>query len=113
MSDNLPVLDQQVLNAMKTDLGGETVAFLLEKLKGEIQSSEGELQAFAAGGDMPGLENKAHGLKSAVRSFGGMRLGDLCRALEEEAKSSANSDVIDVLLAQYKSIAESTIASFQ
>jgi len=112
MGEDLPILDKRVLATLTRDVGETSAAFLIESLKVEIRSSERQLLGFAESNNMPGLENQAHALKSAVRSFGAMRLGALCMALEASAKLENNGPEIEALLANFNSVATVTIAAF-
>lgn len=112
MDKSLLILDQKILDDLIVHIGEDSVVFLIGKMKDEIRSSEDQLQAFADAGDMRGLENTAHGLKSAARSFGAMQLGELCSKLETSAKSAAPIEEIEQLLLQFKDIAKATIRSY-
>ncbi|WP_461516209.1 PAS domain-containing hybrid sensor histidine kinase/response regulator [Porticoccus sp.] len=51
-------------------------------------------------GDMPGVRNQAHKLKSSARTVGAEQLADLCAKLEQAAREG-NSSTVDWLLAAF------------
>ena len=53
------------------------------------------LQAAAAAGDREALVRPAHSLKSGSLNVGALRLGELCRELEETARAGAVPDAGD------------------
>ena len=109
MGSLLPLVDKPVLDRLTADVGEESAAFLLTSLKKEIQKSGSELAAFAAGGDYQQLEVQAHALKSAARSFGALRLGEACQALEQAAKNKSDPER---LLSQFEAISQETLQAF-
>ncbi|NVJ98803.1 MAG: Hpt domain-containing protein [Alphaproteobacteria bacterium] len=111
MGGHTPLVDKPVLDRLAAEVGKESAAFLLDSLKAEIKSTGSKLAVHANTGDLEMLEVQAHALKSAVRSFGAMRLGDACQALEFAAKAEALPD-LDGLLNQFNEISEETLAAF-
>ena len=73
MQGKLPILDKQILGALTDDVGAAAATQLTESLKIEIHTAEKKLYEFAESEDLESLEKLAHGLKSAVRSFGALR----------------------------------------
>jgi len=113
MPGKLPVLDKQILSALTDDVGQATAALLIESLKVEIDTAEKKLHEFADSVDLDLLENLAHGLKSAARSFGALRLGDICALLEENARAEADMALIESQLVLFKDVAAETIGALK
>ena len=58
----------------------------------EGESQLATLRAEAAGGDVERLTRAAHSMKSGAINVGALRLGELCRALEEDGRAGAVGD---------------------
>lgn len=108
----LPVLDKKILAKLCSDLGEESADFLIKSLVKEIHNSEAVIVEYADTRNMHMLENQAHALKSAVRSFGALKLGADCLALEESAKAGKNASEIAKLIADFKFTAAETLKVF-
>ncbi|MFC4348672.1 Hpt domain-containing protein [Kordiimonas lipolytica] len=111
MGGQIPLLDMPVLDRLAAEVGKESAAFLLDSLKQEIRNSGCELMQHASVGDLEQLEIQAHALKSAARSFGAMRLGEACQAIEYAAKADGSPE-IEGLLSQFQIISEETLEAF-
>ncbi|WP_417462302.1 Hpt domain-containing protein [Kordiimonas sp.] len=111
MGGQMPLLDQPVLDRLTADVGQESAAFLVSSLKQEIAKTGTALARFASEGDLEQLEIQAHALKSAARSFGAMRLGEACLALEEAARAERAAE-IDGLIRRFRSISRETLDAF-
>ena len=111
MGGQTPLLDKPVLDRLAAEVGEESAAFLLDSLKKEIRNSGCELLQHASSGDLEQLEIQAHALKSAARSFGAMRLGEACQAIEFAAKGNGVPE-IDGLLNQFQLVSEETLEAF-
>lgn len=112
MEGQLPILDATVLAKLKADVGDDAAVFLIDSLIKEIRSAQTTLTEYVRTNDMHLLENQAHALKSATRSFGALRLGAICAALEEGAKTGAAETLIKGLLADFVSVSEDSVAAF-
>ena len=64
------------------DFVDELVDTFLEDGRNQVDA----LQAALAGGEAEALVRPAHSLKTGSLSVGALRLGELCRALEEDAR---------------------------
>lgn len=111
MGGHQPLLDKPVLDRLAAEVGEESAAFLLDSLRKEIQNSGCELAQHASVGNYEQVEVQAHALKSAVRSFGALRLGEACQAIEYAAKAEQTPE-LDGLLSQFKVISEETLEAF-
>ncbi len=111
MGGHMPLLDKPVLDRLTADVGEESAAFLIGSLKNEISRTRDALEDLAAKGDLEQVEIQAHALKSAARSFGAMKLGETCYAIEQAAKASSQSKV-NGLLVELRSISADTISAF-
>lgn len=106
------LLDTNVLDRLKADVGDESATFLINSLKTEIASNAEALEKFLAENDLEQLEIQAHALKSAARSFGALRLGEACYTLETGAKSGATHEVLEGNMTQFKDICAQTLEAF-
>lgn len=111
MGGHVPLVDKPVLDKLAAEVGAESAAYLLDSLKDEIISSGSKLTVHASSGDFDLLEVQAHALKSAVRSFGALRLGDACQAIEHAAKTESTPQ-LDGLLKDFQTISAETLEAF-
>ena len=109
-ADTYPVFDESVFARMKSDVGEDVAFMLLGSLKGEIEKGVAALRQHFTEQDYHMLENQAHALKSAVRSFGAMRLGEACLALETAGKEKLSWEAIELQLADFESISKETLS---
>ena len=70
----------------------EFVDELVDTWLAEGESQLATLRAEAAGGDVERLTRAAHSMKSGAINVGALRLGELCRALEEDGRAGAVGD---------------------
>ena len=113
MPGKLPILDRKIFGALCDNVGEAAAARLTESLKAEIRVNGKKMCAFADSADMGSLETLAHGLKSAVRSFGALKLGGVCALLEENARSEQDAGQIGKQLVLFKAAAADTIAALE
>ncbi|MCJ9428217.1 Hpt domain-containing protein [Kordiimonas marina] len=113
MAETLAIVDQRVLDQLAEDVGAETLPVLIASLKREIAGAQAALPEHLAAGDMEQLEIGSHALKSAARSFGAMRLGEACLALEEAARDGAGEEALHGLMDKFLAQAEETLAAFE
>ncbi len=113
MPDNIPILDERVFATLQEDVGPSSAVILVQSLKEEIRNSEILLQAYAQDRNMRLLENQAHALKSAARSFGALRLGEVCRALEGEAKDGAPQTILANRLLQFQQVSSESLTALE
>ncbi len=109
--ENFSVLDKSVLNRLIADVGKDTAVLLLQSLKKEIENATVSLDEYLQTRDMAQLENQAHALKSAVRSFGAMRLGACCLALEEAGKHGIEPVEIKKMIQDFESVSVETLSA--
>lgn len=122
----LPIFDRSAWDQLSSDVGPDSVVILLASLKNEIRMGEAAMQDYLQASDMALLENQAHALKSAARTFGALRLGELCFAIEKYAKAFKESGTessfdsqsdsmvrrtqLAALLAEFKELSEASMA---
>src|SRR5688500_17610419 len=87
-------------------VGGDSalLAELIDAFLDEAPGLLSAMQAALASGDVPSLRRAAHTLKSNSQTFGAIRLGNACQAIEERAAQSANEDIstlVELVLAEY------------
>ncbi len=111
MTENFPLLDQSVIDRLALDVGEKTARMLVESLIVEIESSGRKLETHLSDGDVKLVENQAHALKSAARSFGAMQLGESCLALEEAARAS-DMQKLGALMKEFKTISDATLQKY-
>lgn len=111
MGGQIPLVDKPVLDKLAMEVGEESAAYLLDSLKNEIRQSGCELSQHATSGNLEQLEVQAHALKSAVRSFGALRLGEACQEIEAAAKAERAPDM-DGLIAKFQAVSEETLEAF-
>ena len=88
-ADGAPVLDIAVIAELRAATGDddEFIAELIESYLSEGQANVDSLSAAASQSDLPVFTRAAHTLKSTSATIGAMRLSELCRGLEEAARS--------------------------
>lgn len=107
----MPLLDRRVLDRLALDVGLETTQMLLASLKTEIESSGRKLSEHFAERDTRLLENQAHALKSAARSFGALQLGESCLAIEEAART-ADFSKLTSLMREFQQVSSATLIEY-
>jgi len=88
-ADGVPVLDAAVIAELRAATGDDDafIAELIESYLAEGQANVDSLSAAAAQSDLAVFTRAAHTLKSTSATIGAMRLSELCRGLEEAARS--------------------------
>jgi HPt (histidine-containing phosphotransfer) domain-containing protein len=84
MSDQVEVLDQQVVTELRESVGGDD-AFVKELVGAYLSESPGYLEAMAAAAaarDASAVVRPAHTLKSSSAALGAMRLAEMCKQVE-------------------------------
>jgi HPt (histidine-containing phosphotransfer) domain-containing protein len=93
-----PAIDTAAFDRLVEMTGGEMdfvdelVDTYLEDGAAQVAALEG---ALAAGGAPDDLVRPAHSLKSSSLNVGALRLGDICRELEEAARSGVVPDATE------------------
>jgi HPt (histidine-containing phosphotransfer) domain-containing protein len=89
MTDELPLLDHQVIADLRDSTGDddEFVRELIETYVGEVDGLLGDMSAAIAAADIDAVVRPAHTLKSSSASVGAMRLSAICRAIEESGRT--------------------------
>ncbi len=114
MPDNLPILDSDVLNQLREDVGADAMPVLMDALRREFSTSFATIVSSLESGDLALLETTAHALKSSSASFGAARVSAVCLKLELAANAREDSAKIKQLIPQLEAtVAEvSTIFGF-
>lgn len=84
-----PALDPGVLATLHTSVGGDD-AFLVELIGTYLADAATQVEAIRgaiAASDADALVRPAHTLKSASLTVGAIRLGELCRSIEQRARA--------------------------
>jgi len=93
-SDNLPLLDQAVLDGLLGSVDIADMPILMRSLEQEIGAAEIDIIEVAEKLDWDLVEVKTHALKGATASFGALRLSALLLAMEENAREDQNTVVL-------------------
>ncbi len=82
-------LDETVLAALSDSVGGDEafVADLVETYLADAETQLVAIEAAVADDDAAALVRPAHTLKSASNTLGALRLGELCRSLEQRGRT--------------------------
>ncbi len=80
-------IDAAVLKILEKEVGAEAVGQLLATFIREAEDRKNCIANLLESGAMTELEDHAHALKSAARSFGALELGKTCAALEKAARA--------------------------
>ncbi len=90
-----PVLDPSVLATLRMSVGGDDafVADLIETYLADAATQVEAIQAAMTEGDAEALVRPSHTLKSASLTVGAMRLGELCRSIEQRARAGDPTSV--------------------
>ena len=92
-----PPIDAATLANLLDATGGdqEFVDELVDTYLAEGDRLIGDLVTAAESGAVSDLVLPAHSLKSSSQNVGALELGELCRRLEEEARSGAVADLVN------------------
>lgn len=108
--DDGPVLDASVIEKLrslqhrtKRDVLSETVRLFYESSKTSLDA----LRAAVRAGDVTGIRDAAHSLKSSSYLVGANRLSDLCRRLEEQARRNridSSNELLERVEPEYETV---------
>jgi len=104
----LLVFDRQIFECLVADVGAEAAKTLVKSLKAEIKAADGKMRSFILRRDMKSLETLAHGVKSAARSFGAIRLGSICALIENGAKVGQGKNFLEDQARLYTAVSADT-----
>jgi HPt (histidine-containing phosphotransfer) domain-containing protein len=87
------IIDQATFDQLVEITGGDLdfVDELIDTYLDDAQTQLRGLEAAVAGGDVGELVRPAHSLKSGSMNVGALRLGALCRTLEETARTATDA----------------------
>jgi HPt (histidine-containing phosphotransfer) domain-containing protein len=90
MTDGSEPIDAAAFANLVEITGGEMefVDELVDTFLEDARAQVDAMHAAVAGGDVASLGRAAHSLKSGSLNVGALRLGELCRALEEDARGA-------------------------
>ena len=111
---DLPI-DRAVFDALVQMTGGDMdfVDELVDTFLDDGVEQVAALRAAVATSDMPALVRPAHSLKSSSFNLGAMQLGELCKELEELARSNVVVDAparVDSIAAGFDRAREALLA---
>lgn len=94
-------LDQQVLGGLDRDMGGpEAVARIMTMYLGKLPKESLRLHELAGSGDMAGLSEQSHRMKSSTAMLGAIRLAEILAELEAAAKAG-DAESVTACLSEY------------
>src|SRR4051812_4848872 len=94
MTDELPLLDNSVLDELRASIGGdeEFVRDLVRTFLAEEPSNMEQIAAAAQSGDAEAIVRPAHTLKSSAAAIGAARLSAICRQIEFAGREGRAAD---------------------
>lgn len=94
-------LDQEVLDRIGRDMGGpDAVTRIIRMYLGKLPKESAGLHDLAASGDLDGLGENAHRMKSSTAMLGATRLAGILAEIEAAAKAG-NGDAAAGWLAEF------------
>jgi HPt (histidine-containing phosphotransfer) domain-containing protein len=105
--DDVPVVDQAVVNELRDSTGGDE-AFVLDLVATYIDEASTHLdgmEAAARAGDVSAIVRPAHTLKSSSAALGAMRLSAICRDIEaaaREGRAEGLAEAVEAARAAWK-----------
>lgn len=110
MTDQQPILDEQVIDELRASVGGDDafIAELAATYVTEGTDQMGQIEAAAADGDVAGIVRPAHSLKSSSASLGAARMAQLSREMELAA-SDGRAEAIGRLVSDARAAWEETV----
>ena len=92
----VPLLDGDVLRELRTQLGTQNFAIVIEKFLEEAADRREDMFVASQAGDETAVARGAHTLASSFRSFGLQVAGDALMHLEQDIKSNQCPDIQSV-----------------
>jgi two-component system sensor histidine kinase/response regulator len=101
MTDQQPILDQQVIDELRASVGGDDafVADLAATYVAEGTQQMAEIEAAAAAMDTEAIVRPAHSLKSSSASLGAARMSQLAREIELCGREGRTEGLADLVAA--------------
>ncbi|MEY2832704.1 MAG: hypothetical protein RLZZ574_1962, partial [Cyanobacteriota bacterium] len=109
-STESPILDHQVLDSLRSLAGAKAKTFLAEIIGQYCEDSPQKLQAIQQAidnQDATALRQAAHGLRSSSANLGAIAVADLCKQLEDLARSGTtqgSSTTMELLAQAYPKV---------
>jgi signal transduction histidine kinase/DNA-binding response OmpR family regulator/pSer/pThr/pTyr-binding forkhead associated (FHA) protein len=107
---SLPTLDHQVLGSLRSLAGAKAKTFLTEIIEQYFEDTPQKLQVIQQAidnQDATALRQAAHGLRSGSANLGAIAVADLCRQLEDLARSGTtqgSSITMELLIQNYPKV---------
>ena len=109
--DTAVLLSTAVLQQLARDTSGEALPMMITVFQGEVRKRVSLIKSVADDGNSNELREQAHALKSCAGTFGGLRLQELARLLEDAA-SAGNTEELPVLIEELGTVAEQTLIEY-
>ncbi len=110
MTDETPILDEQVLDELRASVGGDDafVADLAATYVEEGSRQVAEVEAAGAAGDTEAIVRPAHSLKSSSASLGAARMARISRQIESAGREGRR-DALAQLVADARRTWDETV----
>ncbi|WP_421910473.1 response regulator [Marinobacter sp.] len=105
------LLSATVLQQLARDTSGEAIPKMITVFQEEVRKRVSLINSVADDSDPSELREQAHALKSCAGTFGGLRLRELARLLEDAA-SAGNTQKLPVLIEELGIVAEQTLIEY-
>ena len=114
MTDELPILDEQVLDELRASVGGDAafVADLAATYVDEGTQQIAEIEAAGAAGDTEAIVRPAHSLKSGSASLGAARMSRISREIEFAGREG-RGDALAELVASARRAWDETVSELR
>lgn len=90
---NVELMSDRVLQQLANDTSPETVPMMLSVFLGEMEKRGQMLKELWAQKNYGEVREQAHALKSCSGTFGGLRLQEVAKQMEEASAAHASDDV--------------------
>lgn len=108
--DAPPLIDLDILERLRTEVGAARFHLLLASLRSEL-ATQGPAVATALAADASQqVETRMHALKSTARTFGAARLAHVAEALEQHMREGGSADGTAALAARLDFYIAETLA---
>jgi HPt (histidine-containing phosphotransfer) domain-containing protein len=114
MTDDSPIIDQQVLAELRDSVGGDDafVADLVATYLAEGAEYMAQLEAAAGAGDIAAIVRPAHSLKSSSAALGAARMSQISRDIELAGREERREGIAESV-ARARSAWDETVAELK
>lgn len=105
------LLSAIVLQQLARDTSAEALPKMITVFQGEVSKRVKLINRYLDDGDVSELREQAHALKSCAGTFGGLRLQELAKFLEEAA-DAGNTQELSTLIEELAEVAEQTLIEY-